>query len=99
MHLKLKGQELKTVLFMYRLLYQNLVVTANWKSLIDTEKEIQTLKLVIRSQEKKGEGRKNTCKNKFKAINKMTPRMYILIITLNVNVVSAPTRIYRLAEK
>ena len=29
MHLKLKDQQLKTVLFTYRLLYQNLMVTAN----------------------------------------------------------------------
>ena len=29
MHLKLKGQQLKTILFIYRLLYQNFMVTAN----------------------------------------------------------------------
>ena len=29
MHLKLKDQQLKTILFIYRLLYQNLMVTAN----------------------------------------------------------------------
>ena len=29
MHLKLKEQQLKTILFIYRLLYQNLMVTAN----------------------------------------------------------------------
>ena len=29
MHLKLKDQQRKTILFLYRLLYQNLMVTAN----------------------------------------------------------------------
>ena len=38
MHLKLKDQQLKTILFIYRLLYQNLMVTANCKSTIDTQK-------------------------------------------------------------
>ena len=36
MHLKLKDQHLKALLFIYRLLYQNLRVTANQKSTIDT---------------------------------------------------------------
>ena len=36
MHLKLKDQQLKTILFIYRLLYQNLMITANQKSVIDT---------------------------------------------------------------
>ena len=34
-HLKLRDQQLKTILFIYRLLYQNLIVTANQKSTID----------------------------------------------------------------
>ena len=36
MHLKFKDQQLKTILFIYSLLYQNLMVTANRKSTIDT---------------------------------------------------------------
>ena len=66
MHLKLKDQQLKTILFLYRLLYQNLMVTANQKSTIDTQKRKRntntTLKLVIKSQEKrtKEEGKKKT---------------------------------------
>ena len=36
MYLKLKDQQLKTILFIYRLLYQNLMVTANLISTIDT---------------------------------------------------------------
>ena len=36
MHLKLKDQQLKTILFIYRLLYQNLTVITNCNSTIDT---------------------------------------------------------------
>ena len=36
MHLKLSEQLLKTILYIYRLLYQNLMVMANQKSTIDT---------------------------------------------------------------
>ena len=36
MHLKLKDQQLKIVLLIYRLLYQNLMITANQKFVIDT---------------------------------------------------------------
>ena len=37
MHSKLKDQQLKTILFIYRMLYQNLMVTTNWKSTIDKQ--------------------------------------------------------------
>ena len=43
-------------------------------------------------------GRKKTYKNKSKAINKMTVRTYISIITLNVNGINAPTKRHRWAE-
>ena len=36
MHLKLRDQQLKTILYIYRLIYQNLMGTANQKSTIDT---------------------------------------------------------------
>ena len=45
MHLKLRDQQFKTILFICRLLYQNLMGTANQKYVIDThtqEKAIQT---------------------------------------------------------
>ena len=42
MHLKLKDQQLKTVLFIYRPLYQNLMETTNQKSTIDEKKEKPT---------------------------------------------------------
>ena len=42
MHLKLKDQQVKTILFIYRLLYQSLMVTTNLKSTIETQKRKQT---------------------------------------------------------
>ena len=39
MHLKLRDQQLKTTLYIYRLLYQNLMGTANQKTTIDTHKK------------------------------------------------------------
>ena len=36
MHLKLRDQKLKTNLYMYTMLYQNLIGTANQKTKIDT---------------------------------------------------------------
>ena len=36
MHLKLRDQQLKIILYVYRLLYQNLMVTANQKSVSPT---------------------------------------------------------------
>ena len=36
MYLKLRDQQLKTTLYIYRLLNQNLMVTANQKSTVDT---------------------------------------------------------------
>ena len=37
MHLQLRDQQLKTILYINRLLYQNFRVTANQKSTIDTQ--------------------------------------------------------------
>ena len=37
MHLKLRDQELKTSVYIYRLLYQNIMVTTNQKSTINTQ--------------------------------------------------------------
>ena len=46
MHWKLRGQQLKIILYIYRLLYQNLMGTTNQKSTVHThtqkEKAIQT---------------------------------------------------------
>ena len=37
MHLQLRDQQLKTISYIYRLLYQNSRITANQKSTIDTQ--------------------------------------------------------------
>ena len=58
-------------------------------------------KRVIRLQENKRKREfffKKSYKNKSKAYNKMATRTNISIITLNVNIVNAPTRRQRLAE-
>ena len=51
MHLQLRDQELKTISYIYRLLYQNFRITANQKSTIDKQiRKINsktTLKIVI----------------------------------------------------
>ena len=78
MHLKLKDQQLKTILSIYRLLYQNLMVTTNQKSAIDThtKKEKRSpntaLKLLIKSQEErtKQEGKKTPTKTNPKQLTK-----------------------------
>ena len=60
MHLKLRNKQLKTILHICRMLYQNLVGTTNQKSTIDTHilkkkksNTNTTLKTVIKSQENK----------------------------------------------
>ena len=57
-HLKLRDQQLKTIMYKYRLLYQNPMVTTNQTFIIDIhtkkKKESNTiLKIVIKSQENK----------------------------------------------
>ena len=104
MHLKLRDQQLKTTLYIYRLLFQNLMVTTiknlQW---IHTRKRKRnpntTLKIVIKSQEEKTkeEGKKKDLK-KTKIMNKMAIRTYILIIILNVKRLNAPTKRHRLPE-
>ena len=56
------------------------------------------LNVVIKPQENKRKGRKKAYKNKPKTINNMEIRIDILIITLNVNELHAPTKRHRVAE-
>ena len=58
------------------------------------------LNIVIKPKEERTrkEGKKKSNKNKSKAINKTAIRIYLSIITLNVNGLIAPTKIHRLAE-
>ena len=79
MNLKLRDQKLKTILFIYRLLHQNLTVTTNQKPTIDTHTKESNphmkLRRVIKSQKRTNEeGNKKTYRNKSQAINKMAIR-------------------------
>ena len=98
MHLKLKDQKLKTVLFVYRPLYQNFMETTNPKSTIDEKKKSPQRKAIQNNTKvsyqitrDKNKRRKKTYKKKSKTINKMAIRTYILIITLNINGLNVPT--------
>ena len=59
-----------------------------------------TLKMVTKPQEKRknDEEKEKTYKNKPKTIKNMLIRMYILIITLKINWLNAPTKRHELAE-
>ena len=69
MYLKLKEKQLKTVQYIQRLLYQNIIGIANQKTTIDMQKRKSnpntTLKMVIKSQEWriKEEGKKKDPQN------------------------------------
>ena len=90
MHLKLEDQQLKIILFIYRLSYLKLMVMANQKSTINThtnkKNQNTTLKFVIKLKEKrtKEEGKK-TYKNKSKTVNRIATKACLSTITLNVN--------------
>ena len=56
MNLQLREQQLKTISYTHRLLYQNFRITANQKSTIDTQRKINsntTLKTVIKPEEER----------------------------------------------
>ena len=98
MHLKLKDWQHKTILYIYRLLYQNFMGTANPKTTIGThrkEKATQTKHENHKKREQKRKERKKTYKNKPKTIKKIAMGTYISIISLKLNV---PTKRHRLTE-
>ena len=98
MYMKLSDQQLKTILFTYRLLHENIKVTTNQKSTTDTgtKKKKQSdhnrnnSHQVTREQRRKG--RKRTYKTESRTTNKMAIRTNISIITLNGNRLNAPTK-------
>ena len=65
MHLKLRAQQLKTIMYIYRLLHQNLMATTNQKSKIDThphkrERNLNILlKVVIEIAREESKRRRN----------------------------------------
>ena len=91
------------------MLYKNLTVTTNQKSIIDkhTHKHTHThrnpnitLKIVIKPQEKTTQRRKGKkyYKHNHQTVHKMVIGTYVSIITLHVNGLNAPTKRHRLAE-
>ena len=64
MHLKLRDQQLKIIIYMYRLLHNNFMVTTNQKSVIDIHIQrnpnTKDSHQITRQQK---EGEKNTYKN------------------------------------
>ena len=78
MHWKLRDQQLKTILYIYRLLYQNLMGTANQKSMIDThtKKKKQSKHntkdrhQITREENKRGREEKRTTKRNPKQLTK-----------------------------
>ena len=84
MHLKLRDQQLKTILYIYRLLYQNLLLITNQKPTIDVHTYTQKKQSKHNTKdshqiarEQKRKGRRKTWKNKPKTIKKMAIRTYI----------------------
>ena len=98
MHLKLRDQQLKPIMYIYRQLYQNLMVTVKQNTDIHTNKKkdskhkIKNSHQITREENKRVKAEKQTYKNKFKTVNKMAVRTYISIITLNVSGLNAPTK-------
>ena len=74
MHLKLRDQKLKTILYIYKLLYLNFMVTANQKFTIHTQirksNPNTTLKIVIKTQENKRREEKRSTKTNPKQLTK-----------------------------
>ena len=64
MHFKLRDQQCKTILYTYRLLYQNLMVTANEKSIIYTQKRKMNPNKSQEKKTQKKKEKKTTNKNK-----------------------------------
>ena len=76
MHLQLRDQQPKTILQIYRLLYQNIMVTTNQKSTIDThtnkkKQSKHNTKDSHQATREQKKGRKKTNKTKSKTVNKM----------------------------
>ena len=81
--LELKGQQLKNILFIYRMPYQKYHYNHKPKMYNRYTYKIQQSKHNIKDgyqntrEEKKRRGKKKTYKNRFKTINKMALRTYI----------------------
>ena len=105
MHLKLKDQQLKTILFIYTLLDQNLMVTANLKSTIDThtkrKKESKHNTKVnhhITEKRTKEEGKKKDLQKQIQSNSQNGNNNIHIDNYLKCNGLNDPTKKHRLAE-
>ena len=73
MNLQLREQQLKTISYTYRLLYQNFRITANQKSTIDTQTEKNQLKYNTKDSHQTRRG-KNKRRRKEKRATKTNPK-------------------------
>ena len=73
MHLQLRGQHLKTILYIYRLLYQNFRVATNQKSTTDTQTNKNQLKCNTKDshQSRRGENKR---RKEEKRVTKTIPK-------------------------
>ena len=101
MYLKLRSPQLKTIMYVYRLLCINLMITINQKSTIDTHTKnrkeskhnTKDNHQIIRDNKRRKEQKRTA-----KTIFKMAPRTYISITTFNVNGPNAPIISHKVTE-
>ena len=96
--MKVRDQEPNTILYDYRLLYQNLMVAANQKPTdihTHTQNLNLTLKIVLKSQENK---RPMQEKRPAKTNPKITIRTHISISSFDENELNTPTKRHRMAK-
>ena len=76
MHFQLRDQQLKTILYMYRLLHQNFRETANQKSTIDTQTNKKN-QLKYHSKDSHQTTREENKRRKEKRATKTKPKQLI----------------------
>ena len=76
MYLQSRDQQLKTILYMYRLLHQNFRETANQKSTIDTQTKKKQLKYNIKDSHQTTRG-ENKRRREEKSATKTNPKQVI----------------------
>ena len=75
-HLRLRDQQLKTILYIYRLLYQNFRVTANQKSTINTHTNKKNL-LKCNTKDRNKTTRGENKRREEKRATKINPKQLI----------------------
>ena len=76
MHLQLRDQQLKTISYIYKLLHQNIRITANQKSTIDTQTNENQLKYNTKDSHETTRG-ENKRRREEKRATKTNPKQLI----------------------